>query len=255
LHLQSDAISVTSLASDATSQTQQAATEAAGQAADVRKMADAMAMLTGSIEGVVLEVRRSTALVSEATQAAHEADATVTALTTSASHIGQIVKLIGGIAQQTNLLALNAAIEAARAGGAGRGFAVVAGEVKTLSKAVSDATAEIKGQMDGMQIATTQTAAAMAQIGRLVTTLNTIATEISLTMEQQRVATLQIAGTMVTAADGTQMLAARIDGARVAAAQTGATATELRDSAQILADRTGTLRAASEQYLAQVQAA
>ena len=255
LHLQAGAVSVTNLASDAKKRTHKAATEAAGQASEVRTMADAMTALTGSIEGVVLEVRRSTALVSEATDAAQEADATVTILTASAGHIGQITKLIGGIAQQTNLLALNATIEAARAGDAGRGFAVVAGEVKMLSKAVSEAAAEIKRQIDGMQIATGQTAAAMAEIGTLVTTLNSIATEISLTMEQQREATLRIAGTMVTAADGTQVLAARIGEASTAAAQTGATATALRNGAQSLADRADALRAASELYLGQVHAA
>ncbi len=255
LHLQAGAVSVTSLASAAKQQTHKAAAEAAGQATDVRTMADAMTALTGSIEGVVLEVRRSTALVSEATRAAHEADATVTILTASAGHIGQITKLIGGIAQQTNLLALNATIEAARAGEAGRGFAVVAGEVKMLSKAVSEAAAEIKRQIDGMQIATGQTAAAMAEIGTLVTTLNDIATEISLAMEQQREATLRIAGTMVTAADGTQVLAAVIGEASTAAAQTGATATALRSGAQSLADRADALRAASELYLGQVHAA
>jgi methyl-accepting chemotaxis protein len=255
LQLRSGATSVTGLASNAMRQTHTAATEAAGQAKDVRTMANVMTALTGSIEGVVLEVHRSTALVGEATVAAQEADATVMTLTDSAGHIGQIVKLIGGIAQQTNLLALNATIEAARAGDAGRGFALVASEVKTLSKAVSDATAEIKHQIDGMQVATTQTATAMTEIGTFIATLNAIATEISSAMEQQRIATLRIAGTMVSAADGTQMLAARIDAASTAAAQTGKTATDLRNGAELLADRANVLRTASELYLVQVQAA
>jgi len=88
-----------------------------------------------------------------------------------------------------------------------------------------------------------------------VTTLNSIATEISLAMEQQREATLRIAGSMVTAADGTQVLAAVIGEASTAAAQTGATATALRNGAQGLADRANALRAASEVYLGQVHAA
>jgi methyl-accepting chemotaxis protein len=57
--------------------------------------------------------------------------------------VAKVAKGIDAIAKQTNLLALNATIEAARAGEAGRGFAVVAGEVKTLAKQTSDATAEI----------------------------------------------------------------------------------------------------------------
>ncbi len=61
----------------------------------------------------------------------------------SAPKIGEVVKLISGIAAQTNLLALNATIEAARAGEAGRGFAVVAAEVKALAAQTAGATEEI----------------------------------------------------------------------------------------------------------------
>jgi methyl-accepting chemotaxis protein len=254
-HVQDRASSVTSLAVDATTQTRAAAAEAAIGAAEVNAMAAAAEALTDSIEIVTRESLRSAVLVADAARAAHGADGTVATLTASAEHIGQIVNLISGIAQQTNLLALNATIEAARAGDAGRGFAVVAAEVKILSKAVSRATEDIKSQIHGMQVATSQTAAAMQEIREFVTTINGIATGIIKAMEHQRAATLGIAGTMSGVAGGAQALSAHIGQASQAVTETGATAAIVQEGAQRLADQADALRVASERFLVQVHAA
>jgi len=81
--------------------------------------------------------------------------------------IGEIVELIGDIAEQTNMLALNANIEAARAGNggggdAGEGFAVVANEVKNLAEETRSAAGDIEGLIEGTR-AESQAAVTKAQ--------------------------------------------------------------------------------------------
>ena len=77
--------------------------------------------------------------------------------------IGDIVSLIGDIADQTNILALNAAIQASMAGDAGRGFAVVADEVQRLAERSASATKQIAALVTAIQSDTTEAVASMEQ--------------------------------------------------------------------------------------------
>lgn len=66
------------------------------------------------------------------------------------AEINEFANTIASIAARTNILALNASIEAARAGENGRGFSVVATQVGQLSSATSNATINIKQQLEEM---------------------------------------------------------------------------------------------------------
>lgn len=73
-----------------------------------------------------------------------EVNSTLLKLLDKVKEVGDIVKVIEGIADQTNLLALNASIEAARAGTAGRGFSVVSEEIRKLAEDTKESLEHFK---------------------------------------------------------------------------------------------------------------
>jgi len=104
------------------------------------------------------EIQRAAVQVEDAT-------ALIGGLVERSREIGGIALVIKEIADQTNLLALNAAIEAARAGEQGRGFAVVADEVRKLAERTSQATGQITGMIQAINVDTTGVVNGMQSVG------------------------------------------------------------------------------------------
>ena len=113
--------------------------------------------------------------------------------------IGNVVKLIGGVAQQINMIALNATIEAARAGETGRGFAVVAAEVKTLARETAVATDEIRNHLAVVQAAARGALASSVGMSATIADLNDLSQSITASFALQDGAKAEIEAHLTSA--------------------------------------------------------
>ncbi|WP_291844826.1 methyl-accepting chemotaxis protein [Maricaulis sp.] len=193
---------------DATSgkASEQCTTVAAGAeeaSANMQSVAASAEELTSSIEEINRQVVQSAGLADTAVDKSRAMSETISGLNGSTSRIGDIVKLIQGIADQTNLLALNATIEAARAGEAGRGFAIVAQEVKTLAGQTAQATDQISHQISELQGSMSGAVSANTDISDAIEQINASCNAIATAVTEQSAATAEIARNVTEAAVGT----------------------------------------------------
>ncbi|MEB3702672.1 Putative methyl-accepting chemotaxis protein [Candidatus Bealeia paramacronuclearis] len=159
---------------------------------DVESVAAATKQLSSAILEISSRVAESSRVVQSAVVITERTNTTIQELAESSNHIGEVISLISDIAGRTNLLALNATIEAARAGDAGKGFAVVAAEVKNLANQTSQATEEITGHIQSIQLITQDAVSAISEIIKTIQDIDNASSSIAAAVEEQGIATSEI---------------------------------------------------------------
>jgi len=180
--------------------------------AHVQSISAAAEEMSSCIGEISQQVTRTSEIAKDAVRETEDSSQHIQELSVSAEKIGEVIVLIEKIAEQTNLLALNATIEAARAGDSGKGFAVVASEVKDLAGQTSKATEEIGTYISGIQGATQKTVLSFSTIGNIVEEVNEAATAVAAAIEEQDVASREIASGAAKASEGTDFVAGNVRG-------------------------------------------
>lgn len=172
------------------------ATGAEESSRNLAGVAAATEELTASVDEIARQVARAAQAARESVERSAATGATVRSLSEAVGQVGDVARLIAGIANQTNLLALNATIEAARAGEAGKGFAVVASEVKLLAAQTGKATEQISAQIAAIQAAAGEAVGAVQGVGEAITRMDEVASAIAAAVEEQGAATREIAASV-----------------------------------------------------------
>lgn len=208
-----------------------------------------------SIGEIAQQATRSAQLAREAQASAEQADSTIHVLDRTASEASRLVALIASIAQRTNLLALNASIEAARGGAAGRGFAVVASEVKELAQRTQAATEEVAAQIAAIQGSTGSTVTVLREIEQRIRHMEHNATAIAQAVDEQTVASKELARNLEQAAGGVNYLDHRFVRVTELAQATGVAAEQLLASAGGLQTQARALNEQAVEFVGSVRAA
>jgi methyl-accepting chemotaxis protein len=253
--METTARTLSSIAAEADNQARAASASSEQTSSNVRSVAGATEELGASILEISDHAAQANGVVERAAEIAQNADQLVGQLSSGASRIGDVVKLIRAIAEQTNLLALNATIEAARAGEAGRGFAVVASEVKTLASQTAKATEEIATQIGAIQGSTAQAVEAIRQISGVMGDISRFTSTIAASVEEQSASTQEIGRNVHEAASGARELAGNMATVTEAIEETNRSATHVLDASSALTAQAGTLQQAVDQFLDRVAAA
>ncbi len=187
-----------------------------------------------TIREIAQNIHQISQMINDSVSIANSAKSIITEFGISSEEIGNLSKVITGIAQQTNLLALNATIEAVRAGDFGKGFTVVAAEVKELARETSRLAEDISKKIENIQQSSRETTASITKVVEMIGQVSEFAAQIATAIAQQSHAMNEISRAISEAAQGSNDMSITIAEASLAAKESAGQAVNVLHESQKL---------------------
>nr|WP_321467509.1 methyl-accepting chemotaxis protein [uncultured Desulfobulbus sp.] len=213
---------------------------------NINIVATAVEEMNSTISEIAKSAENARGVSESAVSKVTDSSAKMVELTSAAEAIGKIVETITEISEQVNLLSLNATIEAARAGEAGKGFAVVANEIKELARQTSQATGDIKDKVQRIQESSSSTMSGIAEIKTVIDNVNDIVHIIATAVEEQTVATQEIAENLSQASAGIEEVNQNVSQSSAAAIEIEKDIEDVSNSAAGIAQSSNQVKNSSE---------
>ncbi len=211
-----------------------AATEEA--ATNISMVSAAAEGMSETINTLASSAEKTREITTQAVDQAESSSKEVDKLGEAAQRIGRVTETITEISDQTSLLALNATIEAARAGEAGKGFAIVANEIKELAKQTADATSEIRGQIENIQLTTSSSVEEIGKITSTIRDINALVVEVGEAVSEQNVTTKEIVANIAQATLGIQEVTENVSQCSVVAQEVAQDIAQVNNESTAIAE-------------------
>ena len=212
---------------------------------NISSVAAATEQMSGTITEIAKNSEKARTISDQAVSFTRDTSELVDALGKAAFQINHVTETINEISEQTNLLALNATIEAARAGEAGKGFAVVANEIKELAGQTSNASMDIKENIDNIQLSSTATLGGMEEISQVISDVNEIVAAIAAAVEEQSSAIREISENISQASTGIEEVNLNVNESSGTAHEITMDIGEVNQAAGRMRDRSGQVQASA----------
>jgi len=219
----------------------------------VDSVAAAAEELHSSVREISSQIHKSNDLIGDSVQKVQSADMYAKKLEQSSEKVREVIRLIADISSQINLLALNATIESARAGESGKGFAVVANEVKNLASQTNKSVDEIAKVIDEMGEVSGGIIDALENVKGSVNRISEASVSIASAVEEQTVATNEIAKSAKEASQGTQMVSSGFEVVQGSSLEVNSASQQMSDAAKDLSMQAEALKQDVSGFISEIR--